>query len=153
MFTSPPGVGCGLVVTATLLILTRRMKETAEIRFTTSDALILGIAQGLAIMPGISRSGLTIAVALGLGATRPSAARLSFLIAIPATIGAAVLEGGAYGLPPLSEWPTLFAGVVMAAVVGYLALIWLNRWLHQGRLHYFAYYLYPLGIATWVFSA
>ncbi|MCW4019373.1 MAG: undecaprenyl-diphosphate phosphatase [Candidatus Bathyarchaeota archaeon] len=118
-------------------------------------ALIMGIAQGFAIFPGLSRSGITISTALLLGLKRPKAFKFSFLLSIPAIVGDFVVE--AY-----SEWNlfsvsglsgiTIFAGVATAAVVGYFALKLLSRIVRGRKFYYFAFYTWTLGIVLLVWT-
>jgi len=115
------------------------------------QALIIGTAQGIAIAPGVSRSGATIAVALLLGVPRELAARFSFLLAIPAILGALAFEvkdtiGGA---PIDSQSPGIAAtvsGTIIAAITGIIALLLLLRIVKNGRISLFAYYCWALGI-------
>ncbi len=108
----------------------------------------IGVCQALAILPGLSRSGSTIACGVGVGLSRPSAATFSFLLAIPALAGAGLLEmidivKGEHAFnSPASH---LVLGAVVSFVVGMFALSWLNRWLERGKFHYFAYYCFVLG--------
>ena len=111
-------------------------------------ALWIGVAQAVAILPGISRSGATIAAGLAGGLSRPSAATFSFLLAIPAIGGAGVLE--AISLltdpqPTSTPWQHLLLGAGISFLVGLVALWWLNHWLTKGRLHLFAWYCIALG--------
>ncbi|MEM2953169.1 MAG: undecaprenyl-diphosphate phosphatase [Candidatus Bathyarchaeia archaeon] len=111
-------------------------------------ALLIGIAQGIAVIPGLSRSGLTIATALLLGVKRDDAFRFSFLLSIPAVIGAFGLtlymhfnELAVSGL----GWIDISAGVAAAIVVGYLALKMLWKVLTKKRFYIFAFYCWALG--------
>ena len=141
------------LVTAGLLIATRWFHGTRglnQIRWL--DALILGVAQGLGVLPGISRSGATISVALYSGMDRKTAGEYSFLLSIPAILGALVLTlrdaealGAQVGLGPV------IAGCVAAAVVGYVALTALLKIVRAGKLSLFAWYLIPLGVAGILF--
>jgi len=112
--------------------------------------LVIGLLQALALLPGISRSGSTIVAGLGVGLQREAAATFAFLLAIPAIGGAGVLElaevwqEGSTGTPPA----TLAAGFTVSMLVGLVALTLLIRWVRQGRLAMFAYYLIPLGVAV-----
>jgi len=113
----------------------------------------VGLLQAVALLPGISRSGATIAAGLGVGLSRSASATFAFLLAIPAIAGAGVLEG----IDVLQEGSTgtplglLAVGFIVSMLVGLIALRLLIRWVEQGRLAMFAYYLVPLGIAvvTW----
>lgn len=112
------------------------------------EALVIGIAQGIAVIPGLSRSGLTIATALLLGVKRDESFRFSFLLSVPAVIGAFGLtfymnfsELAASNL----GWIEISAGVAAAIVVGYWALKLLWKVLAKGRFHVFAFYCWALG--------
>ena len=110
--------------------------------------------QALALLPGISRSGATIVAGLGVGLRRESAATFAFLLAIPAIAGGGLLEfvdaleAGGTGTP----LPILVAGFLVSFVVGLAALALLIRWIRQGRLAIFAYYLVPLGATVTVWQ-
>ena len=124
IFSSVQLVGIMLFVTGLVLWLTRRLKkgERNAGEITAWDAVCIGIIQGLAILPGISRSGTTIAVGLFRGLDRETAARYSFLLSIPAISGAMVLE--LIQTPAVDSLPlkVVFVGAFTAAAVGYLAL-------------------------------
>jgi len=113
-----------------------------------STAIMIGIAQGIAIIPGISRSGATIAVALLLGIKREKAFKFSFLLSIPAILGA--LGYTAYtqfsGLTSAGlEWGEILAGAIAAMLVGYFALKLLWKTIAKGKFHLFAFYCWILG--------
>ncbi len=139
-------------VTAALLMLASRKApgETEYQRLQWWQALAIGVAQAFAILPGISRSGSTIAAGLFTGLRREAASTFAFLLAIPAILGAGVLEGldileeGATGTPALS----LALGFAVSFAVGYVALALLIQFVKRGRLALFAWYLAPLGIAV-----
>jgi undecaprenyl-diphosphatase len=113
-------------------------------------ALLVGGLQAFAILPGISRSGATIVAGLGCGLRRDEAATFSFLLAIPAIGGAGLLETlKLLGQPAESTPPAaLVLGAPLSFAVGLACLWWLVRWLRQGRLHYFAWWVIPLGVAV-----
>ena len=144
-FDSPVTVAVCWIFTGALLWWVNRVPGRGRPleRAGAADALVVGAFQALALLPGISRSGSTLAGGLVRGLARPDAARLSFLLSVPAILGAAVLQ-----LPDLKAageglgWAPLLAGGLAAAVTGYLAIRWLLRWLLAGRLHWFAYYLW-----------
>lgn len=143
-------VGFALLVTGALLLATKwRSGGTAHVvSIGIGTALLIGFAQGLAITPGISRSGTTIAVALFLGFDRALAARYSFLLSVPAILGAIVLiakDGVAFDDAALSA---LAVGFVAAMVVGYGALVMLVALVKRGGLHRFTWYVWPVGIAA-----
>jgi len=149
-------VGLMLIVTGLLLWFTRWsatvIAQPGADRLTPSKAFIIGIVQGLAIMPGISRSGSTISVGLLLGIHREMAARYSFLLSIPAIIGAGLLslKEGLSGPDPTIQ--TALLGAMTAALVGYGALKSLLHVVKNGRLHWFAPYCWLAGIMAIVFS-
>lgn len=142
--TSIPAVGGALLVTAALLALTlRTWPERA--RMGPGLALLIGFAQGLAITPGISRSGATIAVALIAGIAAERAARFSFLVSLPAILGALllkVLDGGMAQLDPIAGlW-----GFNVSFVSGYFALAWLVKLVRSRRFFWFAPYCMLVGL-------
>lgn len=119
------------------------------------QALLIGAFQAIAILPGISRSGATIVAGLACGLKRQEAAAFSFLLAIPAIGGAGVLESltlmhRSIAGEPL---PTLALGAALSFAVGWVSLWWLVRWLQQGRLGYFAWWVLLLGplVIVWQF--
>jgi undecaprenyl-diphosphatase len=136
------------LVTAVLLILTRWARgnrRLAAIGWT--DAAVLGVAQGFGVLPGISRSGITISAALYAGMDRKTAGEYSFLLSIPAILGALVLTLRDFeSLGTQVALGAIIAGCVTAAIVGYVALRVLLRLVRAGRLYLFALYLIPLGI-------
>jgi len=149
-FGEPRLVLGALAATAALLLLSRWAGDSVR-RLTLLSALVIGVAQGVAILPGISRSGATIAVALLLGIDREMSARFSFLLAVPAILGALVLELAGAGVTGVVEAaPVLAAGFVAAAVTGVVALALLVPLVRRGRLSYFAAYLLPAAVTGWV---
>lgn len=152
LFSSPLAVGIALIGTGALLLaslLRRGAEQPADApsrSLSLGRALGVGLAQAFAITPGISRSGTTIATALLLGVERETAARFSFLLSVPAILGAVVLHLRHARLA--GELLAFTAGAVVAAVSGYLALRLVVRFVRQGRLHWFALYVIPLGLAV-----
>ncbi len=148
VFSSVQIVGIMLLVTGLLLWLTRGLKREGRnaARLTVWDALFIGIIQGVAILPGISRSGATIAMGLFRGLSRETSARYSFLLSIPAIIGAMALELGealVSGFPPAG---VVLLGAFIAAAAGYGALRVLIHLVKKGNLHVFAPYCWLLGV-------
>ena len=132
-----------------LIILSRSSKGEKEyVNLTWKQVILIGLAQSLAVSPGISRSGSTITAGALLGLKRQSAATFSFLLAIPAILGAVVLEAKDVFESGKTETDAglLALGTLIAFGVGYVSLKWLVDWLEKGRLHTFAYYLIPLGV-------
>lgn len=154
LFHSPRAVSVALFVTG-LLLWSTRWSERAEGTRSLGVwiALAIGLAQGLAITPGISRSGSTIAVALLLGLERDQAARFSFLLSIPAITGAAVLVAkDGVGVPD-GAWGALAAGCLSSMAVGYAALVLLVALVRRGGLHRFAWYLWPVAAVGFALTA
>ena len=115
---------------------------------TVRDALLIGLAQTLALVPGVSRSGATICMALLLGFTRSDAARFSFLLSIPAVAGAGIFEARtAFAELGRDALPALAVGTGVAAVVGYASIAWFLRWLGSHELIGFAIYRIVAGLA------
>ncbi len=112
---------------------------------TARDALLVGLAQGMAILPGISRSGATISTALYLGVDRQTAGRYSFLLSIPAILGALLLQADASLSQTSIPAGTMIIGATAAAGVGYVALRVLLFVVDRGKMHRFAPYCWIVG--------
>lgn len=154
LFGSLGAVGLALLGTSAILGLSFYF-EKGEKRIEKAnwlDFLTIGALQGVAIIPGISRSGTTITAGLFRGLERETAFRFSFLLAIPAILGAALLELKKGFLIPKEDWPALALGFLTAALSGYFALVWLARVTRQGKLHWFAIYTLLLGFAILLIS-
>ena len=154
LFGSTTIVGCMLLVTGTLLWFTRRIRgrgRQAE-KALVKDALIIGTVQGLAILPGISRSGSTISTALFLGLDRKMAGRYSFLLSIPAIVGALFLGLDTPELHTSIPLATILMGSVASALTGWLALVLLLKVVDRGQLHRFAPYCWFVGSLTLALS-
>ena len=156
LFRSGLITGLMLIVTGLLLWLTRRTgasQDQAQCnRLTPKNAFIIGTVQGLAIIPGISRSGSTISIALMLGIDREMAARYSFLLSIPAIIGAGLLSVKDDLFQTNLAIGTALLGAFTAALVGYAALKALLQMVKKGRLHVFAPYCWLVGVLAIIFS-
>ncbi|MEM8681614.1 MAG: undecaprenyl-diphosphate phosphatase [Planctomycetota bacterium] len=153
LLESPLLAGSMLVVTGLILLVPRRLRETDGTypELTWKQAVGIGFAQALALLPGISRSGTTIVAGLRAGLSRQDAAAFSFLLAIPAIGGASLLEiiDLMRGTTTLStEAWKLALGAAIARVVGLAAISWLVRWLETGRLHLFSYWCIALGVGV-----
>lgn len=150
LFSSALLVGCMLLVTGSLLWVSRKYYSAPAGRTSLSvrQGIIIGISQGLAVIPGISRSGTTIATGMFLGLDRRKAATFSFLLSIPAIIGAQILsvkdmlEKGVL-IEPVTLWAT-----VVSFITGLIALKLLIKLVHAGRFHLFAPYCWLLGAIT-----
>jgi undecaprenyl-diphosphatase len=157
LFSSVSMVGFMLIVTGTCLFITRFFSHGGQgpadagrdaAGLTIVDALLIGTVQGLAVFPGLSRSGTTIAAGLLLGLNRKTAATYSFILSIPAVFGAVILV-----LMDLSEFSpippiAMAVGTVTAGLIGYAALRMLVYIVQQGRLYLFAPYCWVAGIVT-----
>lgn len=137
--------GWMLLVTTTVLV-SSRWTGGGGGRVNWRIALLIGLAQACAILPGISRSGITIVAGLWLGLKGEDAARFSFLMAIPAILGAGLLHLTDLVQESAAALPWLFVGFLTAGLVGYVVIAWLMGILRRGRLHYFAAYTLPVGL-------
>jgi undecaprenyl-diphosphatase len=148
IFSSVVLVGLMLIVTGSLLIITVWIKNNGKSikRFSFKEALIIGLMQGISILPGISRSGSTIAVGLFMGLERETAARFSFLLSIPAIIGATILEFKDISTYPSAQIISMLIGAFTSCLVGYGALGSLLYIVKKGRLHFFAPYCFAAGV-------
>ena len=150
-------VGAALVVTGFLLFicdLLRKGRKT-EGRATMVDALIVGVAQAIATLPGISRSGMTISAGCFCGFERKFAVRFSFLMSIPAILGANILslaDAVKAGIV-WTEVPMYMLGVITAAVVGYVCIRLLKLIAEKGRFGAFSYYCWAVGLLTLLLCA
>ena len=148
-FGSPTVAAVGLLVTAAFLVAGERLNRGTKTldRLTWLDTLIIGSFQVLALLPGVSRSGTTIAAGLGRGLDRPTAARFSFLVGLPAIAGAGLLSiidiFSAQGSLPMGHYAAAF---VAAAVVGYGCIAFLLNWLKRHTLYPFAIYCAVAGL-------
>jgi undecaprenyl-diphosphatase len=119
---------------------------------TFFEAIVIGFFQALAIAPGISRSGATISIALILGINRELAGRFSFLIFIPAILGAFILN---FTLPEsyaLDYFSTIVVATTVAAIAGYFALKVLLRFVYIGKIYLFSPYCYGIGLFAILFG-
>ena len=150
-------IGAALVVTGFLLFacdLVRKGKKT-ERTATIADVLVVGLGQAIATLPGISRSGMTITTGCFMGFERKFAVRFSFLLSIPAVLGANILslkdalDAGIIW----AEVPMYVVGVITAAVVGYACIRLLRLVAEKGRFGAFAYYCWAVGLLTLLLNA
>ena len=147
-------VGAALIFTGFLLFLCDRVRRgrKTERSATWLDALLVGVGQAVATLPGVSRSGMTITAGCFVGYERRFAVRFSFLLSIPAVLGANILsikdavQAGIVG----AEVPMYLVGVAVAAVTGYLCIRLLKYIADKGRFGAFAYYCWAAGVLTLV---
>jgi len=154
LFGSISLTGMMLIVTGSFLLITRFVQsgtKTIE-NLTVWNALFLGFIQGLAIIPGISRSGATITAALLIKMDRPLAGRFSFLLSIPSILGALILELREPVADTVFSYPMIFIASLVSFTVGYFALRLLLHVVDQGRLYYFSPYCMVLGGLAVFFS-
>ena len=147
-------VGIMLIVTGTILWFTRMVRREGKsiVKVTIKDALVIGLVQGLAIIPGISRSGATISIALFLGVDREIAGRYSFLLSIPAILGALIMGLNSSIVDTSVSWGMILAGTASAGIVGYGALKLLLHMVKKGHLYSFAPYCWLLGVAALIWN-
>lgn len=157
LFNNIPAVGFFLIVTGFLLWGSERISKKVEDKkslkkMTLKDTLIIGTAQALAIAPGISRSGSTIAAGLYLGLERELAARYSFLLSIIAILGAALIQVKDISSLADENIGILIAGFLAAAISGYLAIKLLLKLIKERSLMIFAYYCWIIGAIALILS-
>ena len=145
-------VGCMLLLTATLLTFSYYAKPRQKENISLKDAFIIGLAQACAVMPGLSRSGTTIATGLLLGKTKEKLAQFSFLMVIPPILGEALLDilKALKGEEVAGDIPTisLVVGFLAAFISGCLACKWMINIVKKGKLIYFAIYCAIAGLVT-----
>lgn len=179
LFENPRAVCCALLVTATLLFVSQWGKtgskhpECEGVQMDWWRALVTGVVQGIACIPGISRSGSTISGMIFLGVNRKYAGEFSFLMSIPAVGGAALLDVikwvkcqdpetvARYAIEKPEKalacadasgfTPELLVGMIVAFIFGIIALKWLMAFVQKGKFHYFSYYLWAAGILGLIF--
>ncbi len=153
-FQSMRPIAIAFILCGIILCSAKTGKEkTDDVGYLT--ALIIGIAEGIAIIPGFSRSGLTIAVALLLGIKKEKAFKFSFLLSIPAIIGAiSYTFYKDFGIlaPARLGWIEIIAGIAVAMIVGYLALKLLWKILAKKKFYLFAFYCWLLGLTLIILS-
>jgi undecaprenyl-diphosphatase len=141
-------VGIALILTGILLFFSKRKLGNKELNYKNS--FLIGVMQGIAIIPGISRSGATIGFGLLKGIDRKEVVRFSFLLFIPAVIGAAIFEGSKVGVS--EGFLVSLVGVLSAVVVGYFSLKILIKLIYRNKFHNFAYYCWVLGLLMIIWS-
>jgi undecaprenyl-diphosphatase len=138
-----------LAITGTILLLSRFMPKKNQ-EMTIVKSFLIGVSQAFAILPGISRSGSTIVTGIFLGIDKENAARFSFLLAIPAILGASIIKlkdliaMESYSFP----FSYLVLGAIVSFIAGYFAIIWLLDIVKKGKLEWFALYCYFIVIVS-----
>ena len=156
LYQNPIFIGCAFLGTGLILFLSDRLSRGSKTIKNASlvDVLLVGCGQALATVPGISRSGTTISVGLARGFSREFAVKLSFLLSIPAVLGANILsliDAVKEGI----DWTLMtvyLVGVAVAAVSGYLAIRLLKYISQKGSFGGFAYYCWGIGLVTLILS-
>ena len=149
VFRDPRAVFGMLLLTGLFFLVTERFpKKKDKTKFTLKNTFIIGLAQAVALIPGVSRSGSTIGAGLLFGLKRDEAARFSFLLGTPAIAGATLLTGlHVYqGDAPLPEWPLVILGFFTSAIIGYISVAFLMKFLKNHTLQVFAVYLISISI-------
>jgi len=149
-------VGIMLIVTAILLSLTQYIKPRQKDKISMRDAFIIGVSQAIAVVPGLSRSGTTIATGLLLGNKKESLAQFSFLMVIPPILGEALLDviklSQGMNITGSISNAALIAGFLAAFISGCIACKWMINIVKKGKLIYFAIYCALIGTVTIIFT-
>jgi len=166
LFASPVIAAAFLIVNGSILFAGERLRQRSESKYASlqpkereaqfrtltslswKDAVIVGVAQSLALIPGISRSGSSIVAGLGVRLNHEDAARFSFLLGTPVIGGAALLEVPQLFGQSANTWMLVGLGMVLAGVAAYLSTKFLMKYFETGRLDPFAYYCWGAGIIS-----
>jgi undecaprenyl-diphosphatase len=143
-----------LFVTGTILYLSQRM-SSGDINYNTitkKEALFMGLGQACAILPGLSRSGTTIAAGLTIGLNKEFAAKFSFILSIPAILGAFVIQLKDIGSAMDANFLPILLGFVASIVAGYLAIKWMLDLVQNKSLDIFSYYCWLMGLIVFIGS-
>ncbi|VVB65402.1 Undecaprenyl-diphosphatase [Candidatus Gugararchaeum adminiculabundum] len=147
MFQKPALIGAGLVLTGLVLYSTKYLGKKANSPVGLKQALAMGIAQGIAVAPGISRSGSTISAGIAAQGQREKVAAFSFLIAVPAVIGAAIFELKGKAIEAIGI-EAIAIGLLVSFAVGYASIHVLFKLLKGDKFHWFAYYCWLAGLTA-----
>lgn len=153
VFESARAAAFFLMITGLLLFFSDKVKDAQrnEKDINITDTILIGFAQAVALLPGISRSGATITAGIFRRLNRTSAARFSFLLSLPAVSGAVILESSYLKQIPSSEiWP-YFIGFICSMIAGFISLKLFFLVIREARLKFFAYYCWLLGLFTLLF--
>jgi undecaprenyl-diphosphatase len=154
-FRNPALIAVPLILVSFLMIYAERRPHPSNPleQLTLKDSLVIGFAQALALLPGVSRSGITITTGLLRGYRREGATRFSFLLSTPVIAGAALLHFRHLPKEMASEWQIFAIGLASSTLVGYLAIAFLMRYLREHSLNVFAGYRLALaaGVIFWIF--
>lgn len=145
-FDNPTFIGYALILTSVILVVSDSFKSRG--RITLPKSFIIGIVQGIAVIPGISRSGSTIAAGVMLGVNRDEMAEFSFLMSVPAILGATLLQFKHVGEVASSEIPVYASGMAAAFISGMFAISFMIKFVKKAELKVFAIYCLIAGIFT-----
>lgn len=151
LFVSPKPVAISLAITGLILISTKKLKLGKKENLNFEDAFILGLTQSIAIIPGISRSGITVATLLYRKISPASSFRFSFLAAIPVILGATIFEARKINLALKEDFLFLFIGFWASFFSGLIALRILKLVLDKAKLYYFGYYCIIIAVISLIF--
>ncbi len=151
LFSSTRLLALTLIVTGIVLIITKKFMQAQRKELNFKDAFILGLFQAIAIIPGISRSGITISTLLFRKIDKETAFKFSFLVSIPAVLGAVILEAKDISNACESNFANLTAGFLFSLLTGLFSLWVLKLVLRKAKLYYFGYYCIIVGVITLLF--
>jgi undecaprenyl-diphosphatase len=149
LFSNLLAVGLALLITGCVLFFSE--KRLGNKKMGILDSLLIGLAQGVAIIPGVSRSGVTVATGLLRKIDKATAFRYSFLLSVPAVIGATVMESKDLVVGNL-DMVLLILGATVSMIVGYVSLKLVQKIVMNEKFHLFAYYCWTIGIAIILFT-
>jgi len=151
LFSSVKLVGIAWIFTGLILFATRNFTKLDRDKLKVKDALILGLIQGLAVIPGISRSGITISTLFFRKIQRSLAFTFSFIVSIPIILGAALLEAKKIGVLAQTDIRNLITGFIFSFFSGLIALLILKMVINKSKFYYFGYYCIFMAIVTLLF--
>lgn len=151
MFTSVKVAAIALFVTGVILVFTKKARQAVKKSVGLKDSLVLSITQAAAIIPGISRSGITISTLIFRQVNKEESFRFSFLVSVPLILGAAVLESRKINLSLAHNYLNLGIGFLVSAITGFIALLFLKFVIGKAKFHFFGYYCLALSILTLIF--
>ena len=149
LFSNLPAIALAFLITGCVLFVSE--KRVGNKKIGTLDSLLIGLAQAIAIIPGISRSGVTVSTGLLRKIDKSTAFRYSFLLSVPTVIGATIIESKELVTGNIDIF-SLFLGVTISMIVSYASLKLLQKIVMNQKLHLFAYYCWSVGIAIILFT-
>ncbi|MCX5706888.1 MAG: undecaprenyl-diphosphate phosphatase [Candidatus Omnitrophica bacterium] len=151
LFTSPKLIAVSFLITGIILLFTRSFMEAKKNNVGLKDALILGVTQAIAIIPGISRSGMTISTLLFRRIEKETCFKFSFLVSLPVILGAALLEARKIDFAMQKDFLNLIVGFIFSLVTGLASLGILKLMIKRAKFYYFGYYCIVAAITTFLF--